>query len=134
MRDSVEGAPAISDAEFQALKVEWRSSVLASWLVRHALCVTERDSGVVVAWLEADALRCWCRCHDEAVEVPAGALPVIMSENFLTVLCAGAATSHPFLFAEDRTGEMLARCVNRLAVVLRRAALLAVAGEDGAVH
>ena len=39
------------------------------------------------------------------------------------------------LFADDPSGEALAASVNRLALVLRRAALLSLAGRDGtAVH
>ena len=121
---------AMTEADFAALKREWRASPIASFLSRHALCVgTLEHDAAVLAWLEAGGLRCWCRYHGETLEAPDSSLPR-SAEDFWTVLCVGVVTDHPQLFLDDPSGELLAVSVNRLALVLRRAALLSTAGGE----
>ena len=62
----------MTEADFAALKRQWRASLLASFLSHHALCVEaiERDAAVA-AWFEGDnGLRCWCRVHGDTLDVP----------------------------------------------------------------
>jgi len=128
-----EAADAITEETFRSLKREWKSSPVFLFLTRHALCVGDNRDPGVLAWLEPDGLRCWCRYHGDTIDVPDTDLAI--SCDIHGVLCAGVATEHPHLFRNDPSGTTLGDCVNRLVMVLRRAALLFTAGRDGApVH
>jgi len=133
---AAEPATAITKAEFRELKRAWRACRLASWLSRHAICAN-RDIGgdaAVLAWFEVDRLRCGCRLHGQTIEIPGAALPRL-EDYFWAAVCVGVVTEHPQLFGDDPSGETLGTHVNRLSLVLRRAALLSMAGRDGAtVH
>jgi hypothetical protein len=112
----------VTEEEFADLLRQWRASPLASFLAAHALCVgeLERDA-TLLAWLDG-GVRVWCRIHGDTLDVPDRALPS-SADRFWLVMCTGVVMEHPELFSDDPSGVTLAECVNRLAVVLRRAAL-----------
>jgi len=124
----------VTEAEFRALKEVWQSNAVLRFLVSHAPCACvdafEGGGAGVLAWFDNGALHLWCRYDGQKLEATDVAWDG--SQQLAAVISAGLGTEYPRILLNDMSGKTFSQCVDRLLVVLRRAALLSTDG--GSVH